>query len=73
MNGSVFFVFFWQMFEFVRLNASSKKNTVGSLWEARSVGLQTKPKNIIHCYVIQTSFHGRRQSKGIVLLNIILG
>lgn len=28
-------VLFWQMFVFVGLNASSKKHTVSSLWEAR--------------------------------------
>lgn len=38
----------------------------------RSVGPQTKPKNIIHYSVAQAPFHGCRQSKGIVLLKITL-
>lgn len=61
---------FWQMFVFVGLNAGSKKRTIVG---GRPICLQTKPKNIIHYDVIQTPFHGCRQSKGIVLRNNVLG
>ena len=66
-----FFFFFFLANVFVCRSKRQFKGTHRRFFAGeRSVGRQTKPKTIIHCGVIQAPFHGGRQSKGIVLLNI---